>query len=222
VTDLAAQAHWQKVYTDKSPTAVSWFQHVPERSLTLIDSAISSTAPDGNREPGQPLRILDMGGGASTLVDHLLQRPDIEVCVIDIAARALALARSRLGDEAASQVRWIHADATGPLAEVPDAWADIWHDRAVFHFLITPEARLAYARNLARIVKPGGSAIIATFAPDGPEKCSGLPVCRHDAPSIAAEISRSGREFTLVEHHREEHVTPWGSVQSFVYASLRS
>ncbi|MBL9140883.1 MAG: class I SAM-dependent methyltransferase [Phycisphaerae bacterium] len=208
MTQRDLQSHWQRVYLDKAPTAVSWYQAVPTRSLALIDAAAPST-------------VVDVGGGASTLVDHLIARPGVQVCVVDIAAAALELDRARLGAHASARVRWIEADATGPLAQLADAWADVWHDRAVFHFLATPEQRLAYARNVARVLKPGGTAIVAAFAPDGPEKCSGLPVCRHDAASIAAELSRSGRAFAVAQSQREEHVTPWGAVQAFEYAVLR-
>lgn len=203
-------AHWNRVYTEKSPTAVSWYQPAPTLSLELIDAAARP-----------PLTVLDAGGGASALVDRLVARPDVQVIVIDIAARAFDHARSRLGAPA-DRVRWIEADITGPLSGLADTSVDIWHDRAVFHFLTTPEARLAYMRNLARILRPHGTAIIATFAPDGPEKCSGLPVCRHDAASIVAEAQRSGRPFELMDSRREQHTTPWGSLQSFVYAVLRS
>lgn len=207
--DTAAIQHWQRVYTEKDPTAVSWFQPVPHRSIELIKAAA-------------PGRVIDVGGGASTLVDTLVGWPGVEVCVADIAARALELARARIGAAAASRVRWIEADVTGPMPAVADGWADVWHDRAVFHFLTAPEARRAYARNLARILKPDGCAIVAAFAPDGPERCSGLQVCRHDADSIAAELSASGRAFEIAETHREVHVTPWGSTQAFVYVVLRS
>lgn len=209
------QTHWQRVYAEKSPTAVSWYQAVPVMSLALIESAAAQCAVAG------PLRVIDVGGGASTLVDHLLRRAETEVCVVDIAAAALEHARLRLGAEAAARVRWIESDVTGPMDAVADGWADVWHDRAVIHFLTTAEARLNYARNLARVLRPGGTAIIAAFAPDGPEKCSGLTVQRHDAASIVAELSSAGRAFTLVEEQREEHTTPWGSKQRFVYAVLR-
>jgi ubiquinone/menaquinone biosynthesis C-methylase UbiE len=209
------QTHWQRVYAEKAPTAVSWYQAVPAMSLALIESV------GAQRSAAGPLRVIDVGGGASTLVDHLLKRAETEVRVADIAAAAIEHARLRLGAEAAARVRWIESDVTGPMDAVADGWADVWHDRAVFHFLTTPQDRLAYARNLARVLKPDGTAIIAAFAPDGPEKCSGLTVQRHDAASIAAELSSAGRMFTLVDEQREEHTTPWGSTQRFVYAVLR-
>lgn len=219
--DPTTRQHWLKVYADKDPTAVSWYQPVPDRSLSLISAAAASAAHRTGADSTGPFRIIDIGGGASTLVDHLSPQPGVEVCVVDVAAAALAHAKNRLGAEGASRVRFVEADITGPLESIADHWADLWHDRAVFHFLTMPDARLAYAQNLARVLAPGGTAIIATFAPDGPEKCSGLPVCRHDGASIAAELSRSGRVFTLVSEQREDHVTPWGSTQRFVYATLK-
>jgi ubiquinone/menaquinone biosynthesis C-methylase UbiE len=215
VTDRAAQSHWQRVYTEKTPTGVSWYQPVPERSLSLIETVGTRCEAPG------PLRVIDVGGGASTLVDSLLQRIETQVCVVDIAAAALEHARARIGPELAARVRWVETDVTGPMDGVADGWADVWHDRAVFHFLTSPQERLAYARSLVRVLKPGGAVIIATFAPDGPERCSGLAVQRYDAASIAAELSVAGRAFTLVDSQREEHTTPWGSVQRFVYAVLR-
>lgn len=225
---IASREHWQGAYTTKGPTAVSWYQAVPERSLALIRAAarafatsVAGKTSDADTASLGATRVIDVGGGASTLVDHLAAETGVEVCVVDLAAAALEHARARLSPAAAARVRFVEADVTGPLAEIETGWADVWHDRAVFHFLTTPEARLAYARNLARVLSPGGTAIIATFAPDGPEKCSGLAVCRHDGASIAAELSRSGRAFTLMAEQREEHATPWGSVQQFVYAVLK-
>lgn len=214
MTGTPEQMHWQRVYTEKTPTAVSWYQAVPAVSLALIESI------GAERSAAGPLRVVDVGGGASTLVDCLLKRAETEVCVVDIASAALEHAQLRLGAESAARVRWVETDATGPMDMVESGWADVWHDRAVFHFLTTAEARLNYARNLARVLKPGGTAIVAAFAPDGPEKCSGLSVQRHDASSIAAELSGAGRAFTLATEQREEHTTPWGSVQRFVYAVL--
>lgn len=217
-----AQAHWQRVYAEKAPTAVSWYQPRPDRSIALIERAVTRLGGHAQGADGGPLRVLDVGGGASTLVDYLAARPHTQTTVIDIARAALDHARARLGDVAASRVRWIEADVTGPLAEVPGGWAHIWHDRAVLHFLASPDDQAAYARNLARVLAPGGLAVIAGFAPDGPEKCSGLPVCRHDAASITAVANLAGRTFTLIDEQREAHTTPWGSVQRFVYALLRS
>jgi SAM-dependent methyltransferase len=210
------QEHWSRVYAEKDPQEVSWYQQSPAMSLTLIKAAIAGIYSQAAR----PLHILDVGGGASTFVDSLLDDPDIEPCVLDITARAFDHARARLGRRA-DRARWIEADATGGLAEIDSSWADVWHDRAVFHFLTTPQARFAYAKNLARILRPGGAAIVSTFAPDGPTKCSGLEVCRHDGASILRELTRGGAVLTLEKEKREQHTTPWGADQSFVYVVLR-
>ena len=201
--------HWQRVYTDKAPTAVSWYQEVPRLSLELIRAAL-----------GNKTRIIDVGGGASTVVDHLVDAPGVEMCVLDISERALAAAKARLGEKT-QRVRWIAADATGPLSELPDASIDIWHDRAMLHFLTAPDAQAAYARNIARIVRPGGTAIIAGFAPDGPTKCSGLEVCRHDGASVLALLNRTGPNWQLKGEQRETHTTPWGATQLFAYTVLQ-
>lgn len=206
-SNVSASDHWQRVYSEKPPDQVSWYQPVPAISLELIGDASGI--------------LIDIGGGASSLVDHLIDRPGVKVVVVDIAARALEHARARLGTKA-DRAGWIVSDVTGPLAELKSASVDVWHDRAVFHFLTTPEARLAYAKNLARILRPGGRAIIATFGPDGPERCSGLPVTRHDPDSVAAEMRRSGLDFTLIDSRCESHTTPWGSTQRFSYAVLRA
>lgn len=205
--------HWDQVWTTKPPTGVSWYQDVPRRSLALIREAIAE------RTAQEAWRVIDVGGGASALVDHLVAEDRVEVCVVDIAAAALEHTRARLGDRA-GRARLVAADITRPLEEIEAGWADIWHDRAVFHFLTTPEARGAYAANVARVLKPGGAAIIATFALDGPEKCSGLPVCRHDGASIVRELNAGGAAVRLLDEQREEHSTPWGSRQMFTYAVL--
>lgn len=220
---LNPQAHWQKVYAEKAATGMSWYQEVPTRSLKLIESFGKGREVGGVK---QPMRVIDVGGGASTLADHLLKLENVEVCVVDIAAKASELSRERLGADGAAheqkgRLRWVEADVTGPMEAIADGWADVWHDRAVFHFLMSKPERLAYALNLARVVRPGGTAIIAGFSPDGPERCSGLPVQRRDAAAIAAEVSVAGRAFKLIDSHKEEHKTPWGTVQAFVYAVLQ-
>ena len=157
--------------------------------------------------------MIDVGGGTSALGERLLDA-GYAVAVLDVSAAALARARSRLGARA-DAVRWIVADVTAD----PDLGAhDCWHDRAVFHFLTERADRRRYAALLARSVPSGGHAIIATFAPDGPDKCSGLPVCRYDGPALAAEL---GHALTLVRETRETHVTPWGKPQSFQYSVFR-
>jgi SAM-dependent methyltransferase len=198
------QDHWTRVYEEKSPSAVSWYQAEPKPSLDALDRF--GAAPSSS--------LIDVGGGASNLVDALLQRNWRDVTVLDIAAPALDAARQRLGPEAA-KVHWEVADITQWQPTRP---YDGWHDRAVFHFLTEPGQREAYRRALSAGLAPGGLAIMATFAMDGPEKCSGLPVRRYDPESLASEL---GGAFRLVEGWREEHVTPWGSRQSFNWCALR-
>lgn len=199
------RAHWQDVYERKHPDEVSWFRPHLELSLGFIRSA--GLPPDA--------RIVDVGGGASTLVDDLLRDGCTNVAVVDLAEAALRAARTRLGN-GASTVDWIAGDVTDPL--VPEASVDFWHDRAVFHFLVDDEARAAYVRQVDRSVRPGGHVLIATFGPDGPERCSGLPVTRYDAPGIHGVF---GGGFEKVGQAEEVHDTPWGSQQAFVYCFCR-
>jgi SAM-dependent methyltransferase len=155
--------------------------------------------------------VIDIGGGDSRLVDHLVSRGLRCVTVLDVSAAALARARARLG-ERADRVRWIETDVTGPWTA---SLVNIWHDRAVFHFLTEAEDRVRYVAHVRDVVRGGGTVIIGTFAPDGPERCSGLPVCRYDAAGIGAEL---GEGFTLVESVADLHRTPGGAVQSFSYS----
>lgn len=192
--------HWEQVYAQKQPAEVSWFQPRPEYSLRLIASAGIAT--------DQP--VIDMGGGASHLVDSLLELGYCDVSVLDISGTALQHARARLG-AAAARVSWIEADAT--LFEPPKTYV-LWHDRAVFHFLSDPTDRLAYRQRLAHGLQSGGHLIIATFALDGPEKCSNLPVQRYSPETLSAEL---GAGYTLVETLAETHVTPAQKEQRFVY-----
>jgi ubiquinone/menaquinone biosynthesis C-methylase UbiE len=193
--------HWEKVYQTKQPDAVSWFQEHATRSLELIRSV--GTSSDAN--------IIDVGGGASTLVDDLLGSGFKNVSVLDLSASALEVARQRLG-ATGDGVTWIAGDIC--TVSLPDQAYDIWHDRAVFHFLINPVYRAAYVQQVMRSVKPGGHVMVATFAPDGPEQCSGLPVARYAPGELHQEF---GPAFELLEHMSEEHKTPWGSVQHFIY-----
>ena len=196
--------HWQKVYLSKGEQEVSWSQQNPEPSLGLIEKFASS----------RHASIVDVGGGASRLVDALCERGYDAVTVLDLSAAALETAKQRLGAQGA-RVQWIAADAT--KWQPPQA-SDIWHDRAAFHFLVEADDREAYLDRLRRGVKAGGHAIIATFALDGPEKCSGLPVQRYDPTDLAESI---GDAFEMVEHQAHRHVTPWGAVQSFQFSVLR-
>ncbi|TWA92296.1 class I SAM-dependent methyltransferase [Bradyrhizobium stylosanthis] len=196
--------HWQNVYATKGEAEVSWFQDSPTISLDLIRAA----APDHDAA------IIDIGGGASRLVDALLQDGYCDVAVLDLSANALEAARKRIGP-AASKVDWIVADAT---TWRPAKTYDAWHDRAAFHFLTDPQDRAAYVERLRSGLARGGQIIVATFAPDGPEKCSGLPVQRNDSASLAAEL---GPDFELVETRSEIHRTPWDSTQAFQFSRFR-
>ena len=197
--------HWEHVYSTKKTESVSWFQEHAEQSMRLI------------RGTGVPYSagIIDVGGGASTLVDDLLSSGYCAVSVLDLAAAALSVAKARLG-ERASQVQWTEGDITKVL--LPVHAFDVWHDRAVFHFLTSKEDREAYVDTVLRSVKPGGHVIVATFAEDGPIQCSGLPVMRYGPSELHAEF---GSPFSLVQHEREEHHTPFGTVQKFVYCYCR-
>lgn len=193
--------HWEKVYQTKQPDAVSWFQEHATRSLELIRSV--GTSLNAN--------VIDVGGGASTLVDGLLNSGFRNVSVLDLSASALEVARKRLGTTG-DCVTWIAGDIC--TVNLSDHAYDVWHDRAVFHFLTNPVDRAAYVQQVMKSVKPGGHVIVATFAPDGPEQCSGLPVARYAPGELHQEF---GPSFELIEHMSEEHKTPWGSVQHFVY-----
>jgi ubiquinone/menaquinone biosynthesis C-methylase UbiE len=200
---LVPRDHWQQVYGSRAEDEVSWFQARPQTSLALISAA--AAGPDA--------RIVDVGGGASRLVDALLDAGHRSVTVLDIAEGALALARRRLGPRAAA-VEWITADVT---TWEPGAPFDLWHDRAVFHFLTRPEDREAYRATLRRALRRGGQAIVATFSTAGPERCSGLPVVRYEPETLASEL---GAELRLVQSAREEHLTPGGKLQRFQYSRL--
>ena len=199
--DPSLRSHWERVYAQKGEQEVSWFQEVPATSLRLV----SATGV------GRDARIVDVGGGASRLVDALLAAGYERLTVLDLAAPALERARQRLGPRASS-VAWIAADVT---AWEPEGTFEVWHDRAVFHFLVRPEDRAAYRATLLRALSTGGHAVVATFAPDGPERCSGLPVARYDPESLAREL---GPELRLVESLREDHRTPGGAVQRFQFS----
>lgn len=202
---MQSKDHWENVYSTKATDEVSWFQEHPELSLKLIrDSGVPLTAS-----------IIDVGGGASTLVDDLLANDYASVAVLDLSGAALATAKVRLGNRA-SGVQWLEANVIE--AEFPAHIYDVWHDRAVFHFLITAEERQAYVQAVLHAVKPGGLVIVATFAEDGPTKCSGLPVMRYGANELHAEF---GEPFLLLGHEKESHHTPSGNEQKFVYCFCR-
>jgi SAM-dependent methyltransferase len=193
------------VYASKTPPELSWYQPEPARSLELLDRlGIEPTSA-----------IIDVGGGASTLVDALLDRGARNVTVLDISAAALAHARARLGARAAS-VAWIEADIT--RVDLGTGVYDVWHDRAVFHFLTDEGNRRAYVAAMSRALRTGGIALIATFAPDGPQRCSGLEVVRYDAEGLAREV---GNDFALDRAVHDVHHTPTGKAQAFTFAVLR-
>jgi SAM-dependent methyltransferase len=204
MNDLSRQRHWEKVYATKGENEVSWFQEAPALSLELI-RLVGAIQNSG---------IIDIGGGASRLADGLVSQGFEDVTVLDLSAAALASARSRIGDKA-NRVTWIAVDVT--IWE-PSRTYDVWHDRAAFHFLTDPKDQVAYVARLWRALGPGGHAIIGTFAPDGPERCSGLAVSRHDAGSLAAAL---GGGFELIDTRRHEHVTPWGTPQRFQFSTFR-
>ncbi len=198
---MDAKSHWEKVYTTKSPESVSWYRLHLETSLALIERAAG----------GLEASIIDVGGGESTLVDDLLARGYRNITVLDVAPTAVEVTRKRLGS-AAAQVHWLVADITE--VDLPPCVYDVWHDRAVFHFLASGEQRAAYIRQVARAVKPGGHVIVSTFGPEGPVKCSGLEVVRYDAESLHGEF---GFRFRLIESSKKLHQTPSGATQQFLY-----
>jgi SAM-dependent methyltransferase len=197
--------HWEEIYQQKSSTAVSWYRDHLETSLRLLtDTNLGSTS-----------RVIDVGGGASTLVDDLLDRGVEKMTVLDLSAASLQVARTRLGARA-ERVIWLTGDAT--KIALPESGFTHWHDRAVMHFLTDPADVRAYAMQAAHAIAPGGHAVIGGFAPDGPERCSGLTVVRRSAEDIAAAMSSA---FELLMAADERHVTPGGNEQSFAYAVLR-
>jgi ubiquinone/menaquinone biosynthesis C-methylase UbiE len=202
---MQPKEHWEKVYSTKAADALSWFQPHADISVGLIkDTGVRRDAA-----------IIDVGAGASTLVDDLLTSDYTNLTVLDLSVVALAAARERLGEKAA-HVHWVEADVT--KANLPENQFDIWHDRAVFHFLTTPEDRAAYVQAVFRSVNPGGHVIVATFAENGPDQCSGLPVMRYRPDELHAEF---GESFKLLRHEKEAHHTPSGKVQQFVYCYCR-
>jgi ubiquinone/menaquinone biosynthesis C-methylase UbiE len=195
------KAHWEHVYATKQANTVSWYQTHAQLSLELIESVA----------PGRTSAIVDVGGGASVLVDDLLAAGYANLTVLDISGVALDQARLRLGAQSAS-VSWLDADVLS--AALPRAAFDVWHDRAVFHFLTDAGDRRRYVDQVKRALKPGGAVVIGTFAEDGPTKCSGLDVARYSAAQLYAEL---GREFIPVSSRRHEHLTPSGAMQAFTF-----
>jgi SAM-dependent methyltransferase len=197
-------SHWEHVYETRAADAVSWYQFEPELSLAMIArSGVPLDAP-----------LIDVGGGASVLVDALLDAGHSDLTVLDIAAGALERSRARLG-AAAAEVAWIVGDL---LQFAPPKRYALWHDRAVFHFLVDADDRARYMETLRRSLRPGGQLIVATFAEDGPERCSGLPVARYSADELHAAF---GAEYALLESFKEVHRTPSDAEQRFTWVRLR-
>ncbi len=197
---MAIADHWEHVYTTKNTDEVSWFESHSYRSLKLIKECVNPTAA-----------VIDVGGGASTLVDDLLASGFSDLSVLDISGTALDLTKQRLGMDA-SKVRWYESSVT--IANLPEKAFDVWHDRAVFHFMVSSSDRQHYIQKMLQSLRADGWVVMATFADDGPEKCSGLPVMRYTASSLAETL---GDEVKLVKHEKEQHQTPGGSIQSFLY-----
>ena len=196
--------HWNTVFSTKAESDVSWFEALPATSIRLLEAAGLSA----------DTCVLDVGGGDSRLIDHLVARGLDCLAVLDVSGAALARAQARLGANAFTPI-WLEADVAGDWSLKP---MDIWHDRAVFHFLTEPHDRKSYKTHLLQTLKPGGSAILATFALDGPESCSGLPVVRYSPESLTAELAPC---LSMVEAVPHMHSTPWGTAQSFLYCRFR-
>lgn len=195
------KSHWHTVYRDKAPTGVSWYQPVPTRSIQLIHATgVAKSDP-----------IIDAGGGASTLVDHLLEDGYEDLSVLDISGNALQRSQQRLGD-AAIRVHWIESDVT---AFKPGRRYAIWHDRAVFHFLVDADERCAYIDAVNKALMPQGNLLLATFGPEGPERCSGLPVQRYGIDELQELLEPV---FSLRDHGLDVHETPTGAKQQFLYS----
>ena len=205
---MESKSHWEQVYQTKAPDAVSWYAPHLETSLKLVQQATQ----DKNAA------IIDVGGGEATLVDDLLDHEYERISVLDISQTAIDVARKRLGAKGAkgTKVAWYCSDIT--TATLPESYFDVWHDRAVFHFLTSEEDRQKYVRQVMRSVKHGGHVIISTFGPEGPEKCSGLDVVKYDASSLHTEF---GKTFQLIESSTEIHQTPFGTTQQFLYCYCR-
>jgi len=197
--------HWNAIYRSKDPTQVSWYQPHLARSLDLI--ARTGVGPDAH--------LIDVGGGASTLVDDLLMQEFRHLTVLDVSSKALGVSRARLGQQA-DAVTWNNSDITA--AQLPRAYYDLWHDRAVFHFLTNAEDRRHYVATMREALKPGGHAILATFALQGPPRCSGLEVIRYSPDALHAELDG---DFRLIEALDEAHQTPFHTVQQFMYCRFQ-
>jgi SAM-dependent methyltransferase len=202
---MDAHTHWEKIYLEKAPDAVSWYRAHLETSIALIEQVA----------PERAASIIDVGGGESTLVDDLLSRGYEDITVLDISQTAIDANKKRLG-QASDRVHFLVADIT--QVDLKPSTYDVWHDRAVFHFLIAIQDRVAYVRQVARAVTRGGHVIVSTFGPEGPKRCSGLDVVRYDAESLHKEF---GTHFRLLGSSKELHRTPFGTIQQFLYCYCR-
>lgn len=200
-----SKSHWEQVYGSKAPDAVSWYAPHLHESLAYIRRTGA----------GADACIVDVGGGESTLVDDLLEAGCRNVAVLDISEKALEVCRARLGERAGA-VKWLAGDVL--TLEFAPGSVDVWHDRAVFHFLTGFEQRRRYVAQVMKALRPGGHAIVGTFGPEGPTQCSGLPVARYSSDALHDEF---GSAFQLVDHSTTLHTTPWGSAQQFVYCYCR-
>jgi 2-polyprenyl-3-methyl-5-hydroxy-6-metoxy-1,4-benzoquinol methylase len=200
-TRMNAGAHWEKVYQTKAPDAVSWYRPHLETSLSLIERAAGGTSAS----------IIDVGAGESTLVDDLLAKGYRNITVLDVSQTALTVTQERLG-RAAEYVHWMLSDVTEAI--LPPHSFDVWHDRAVFHFLTPPDLRALYVQRVLSAVRTGGHVIVGTFGPEGPTRCSGLETVRYDAEGLHGQF---GVRFRLLESLKELHQTPWGTMQQFLY-----
>jgi SAM-dependent methyltransferase len=202
---MSLKTHWEHIYQAKAPTQVSWYQEHSLQSLRfIVHTGIPKTGS-----------IIDVGGGSSTLVDDLLANGYQKISILDLSAAALEVAKQRLGARA-NDVTWLEADIL--QIRLPHHEYDLWHDRAVFHFLIQPEDRRRYVNVVRDAIRPGGHVIVATFASDGPERCSGLQVSRYEPESLHQEF---GDSFTLLDSTKEVHHTPFGTEQKFIYCYCR-
>src|SRR6516164_6341236 len=205
MTKIERHAHWDSVYESKGEHEVSWFEESPTLSLELIRAT----------GVGSAASIIDIGGGTSRLVDALLDEGYSAVTVLDLSEKALETSKTRLGLQRAAKVKWVAVDVT---AWEPGQAYDVWHDRATFHFLTEPNERAAYVERVLRAVRSSGHVIIGTFALDGPERCSGLPVVRYDAAAISKIL---GPSFDLLQSRMHAHQTPTGVIQRFQFNRFR-
>jgi 2-polyprenyl-3-methyl-5-hydroxy-6-metoxy-1,4-benzoquinol methylase len=205
--EVERRQHWSAVYTEKDTDEVSWFKASPSFSLAMLNAV--------GADPS--MAVIDVGAGASRLAGALLERGFTDITALDVADDGLAAARSELGLDA-GKITWLVADL---LAWSPGRRYDVWHDRAVFHFLAAPAQQRRYLATAQAALRPGATMIIATFAEDGPEQCSGLPVARYSPAQLVDTLNaHGGATFELLEHRREEHRTPWGSIQPFTWCAL--